>query len=118
MRPRNMTEIVHLAGPVCTFGSVSRQRCQWCGALIDEKDITLIAIQEDGRDPEKRGQSLTVDELGWWEGLVAVEGSNPRVCYKVDPIISEGELMPDGSPVYKAPERSCMRLFEGLESQT
>ena len=100
-----------MAGPVITFGSVSRQRCSWCGALIDEKDMTRIAVQipEDGSDPLP---------LAWWEvgGLVAVSGSNPRVSSAVEPELSEDETMPDGSPVYKAPERSCMRLFEGLES--
>lgn len=113
-------EIIHLAGPVITFGSVSRQRCSWCGALIDEKDITNIAVLETDRASERRGEPLMPDELAWWEvgGLVAVTGSNPRMSYAVDAEESKNEFMPDGSPTHTAPERCCMRLFEGLDTQT
>lgn len=104
------SEIVHFAGPVCTYGSVARQRCQWCGALIQERDLAAIAVSEAGRDPERQGKPLDFDELGHWEGLVAVSGSNPRVLRAVEPEPSEDE------GYNRAPERSCMRLFEGLET--
>lgn len=93
-----MSEIVHFAGPVMTFGSVSRQRCAWCGALIQEYDLRRVAVEESSRPPERRGKPLDVDELGWWEKcLVAVDGP---AKWRVD----EPE---DG----KAPDRSCMQLL-------
>lgn len=93
-------EIIHFAGPVCTFGSVSRQRCQWCGALIQERDMSNIAVLEDDRKPERRGKPLDPDEFGWWKGLVAVSGTFPVLYRAVDE--------PEDK---QAPERSCMVLM-------
>lgn len=90
-------EIIHFAGPVCTFGSISRQRCQWCGALIQERDLAAIAMLEDDREPERRGKPIEVEEIGWWSGLVAVSGTNPVVLLAVDELDDQ-----------QAPERSCM----------
>lgn len=101
--------IVHLAGPVITFGSLSRQRCSWCGALVEENDLARVGVLESDRPEERRGQPLTVDDLSWWEGLVAVDDhAGVRVSTSVEPEVRDGE------PV--APERSCMRLFDGLDS--
>lgn len=101
--------IVHLAGPVITFGSACRQRCSWCGALVEEQDLTNVGVLEADRPAERRGQPLTVDDLSWWEGLVAVDDhAGVRVSTSVEPDVRDGE------PV--APERSCMRLFDGLDS--
>lgn len=104
------SEIIHFAGPVCTYGSVARQRCQWCGALIQERDIAAMAVSEAGRESGRRGEPLDFDEIGHWEGLVAVSGAYPRVLWAVESEPSEE----DGYS--RAPDRSCMRLFEGLES--
>jgi hypothetical protein len=93
-------EIIHFAGESMTFGTIRRQRCLWCGALIDEKDITAMAIADSGRDPERQGTPLEWDELGHWSGLVAVSGTNPRILRKVD-----------DPPDAKAPDRSCMMLL-------
>lgn len=98
-----MSEIIHFPGQVMTFGSVARQRCMWCGALIEEKDLDRIAIEEASRPPERQGKPLEVDDLAWWRDLVAVDGNWKSIV----------EHPADG----KAPERSCMRLMpQELES--
>ena len=93
-------EIIHFAGPTMSFGAITRQRCLWCGGLIDEKNLDNIAMPEADRKPERRGKPIEADELGHWEGLVAVSGTNPVMRRAVDD-------PPDG----KAPERSCMMLL-------
>lgn len=93
-------EIIHFAGESMAFGTIRRQRCLWCGALIDEKDIAAIAIADDESRGERQGKPLEWDELGHWSGLVAVSGTNPRLLRAVDD-------PPDG----KAPDRSCMMLM-------
>lgn len=65
-----MSHLVHLAAPPIRVANVIRQRCAWCGALIDEHDLANIAVPE--------GEDLgLVDEDGnptaRWDGLVAVE---------------------------------------------
>jgi hypothetical protein len=67
-------EIIHFAGPTMTFGPRRRQRCLWCGALIQEYDLGAIAIPEAGRKPEHKGKPIQDDEISHWSGLVAVSG--------------------------------------------
>jgi hypothetical protein len=94
-------EIIHFPGPVVSFQSIYRQRCSWCGALIQEYDLQRISIQEDGRPEDLRGKPLDPDrELSWWSELVAISGTNPVSKWTV-PIPTDG----------KAPDRSCMVLM-------
>lgn len=91
-------ELVHLAGPSITYGSVNRQRCAWCGALIDERDFERMAVQVDATasaevQQEEANRALELK----WEGFVAIDGN---VRWAVD-------TPEDG----RAPERSCMRLL-------
>lgn len=90
-----MTEIVHFAGESLTFGTVQRQRCLWCGALIDERDFSRMATQIQPGESEE--QAVEAMHRTHWSGLVAIDGN---VRWAVD----DPE---DG----KAPPRSCMELF-------
>lgn len=87
-------EIIHIAGPVITFNRTARQRCAWCGALIQEYDLANIGVLESDRPAERRGKPVELDDVAWWEGLVAIDGIARWQVH--DPA--------DG----KAPERSCM----------
>lgn len=93
-----MSEIVHFAGQTMTFGSLQRQRCLWCGALIDERDLARTAVQVDPAASEEvqREEAARGAELKW-SGLVAIDGN---VRWAVDE--------PDDG---HAPPRSCMQLF-------
>lgn len=95
-------EIIHFAGQTMCFGSVQRQRCLWCGALIEERDLANMAVKVDPTASEEVQQEEANRALDVkWTGLVAVLGN---VRWAVED--------PDDG---KAPERSCMRLLpEGL----
>jgi hypothetical protein len=96
-----VAEIVHLAGPQITFDNVVRQRCVWCGAMIEERDLSNMAVATDSdASPEVQQEEANRAVRAGWEGFVAIEGTFPVVKSAVD----EPE---DG----KAPERSCMRLL-------
>lgn len=46
-----MTAVVHIAGEVITVsGRHMRQRCSWCGAVLIDYDLTMIAVPV-GQDP-------------------------------------------------------------------
>lgn len=100
--------LVHLAAPPVRVGDVIRQRCAWCGALIDEYDLSRTAVAlEPGQDDDDARRSL-VDDAGnparGWEGLVAVdthEGAGAK--WSVDDPA-------DG----KIPADSCMNLDRGV----
>jgi hypothetical protein len=99
-----VAEIVHLAGPVITFDGVSRQRCAWCGALIEERDHSNMMVATDSSaSPEVQQEEANSAGRGRWEGFVAIEGTNP-VCMSAVPEPEDGN----------APERSCMRLLPDL----
>ena len=79
----------HIAGPPLmmnspTRGRVVRQRCLWCGALVDEMELDRIQTM-DGRPPAT------------WEpgAVVRVEDGNPRVSSVVD--VGPDEQLPDDS---------------------
>jgi hypothetical protein len=94
---------VHLAGPAIRAAQVIRQRCAWCGALIDEFDLDRIAIPE--------GDPPLVEEDGTprdrWVGLVAVDVQEGVVTAKwavPDPVLGE------------IPDDSCMALDPAVTS--
>lgn len=96
------SEIIHFPGPVMTFAMTCRQRCAWCGALIQEIDMANVSIQESSRREERRGMPYDADDFAWFNGLVAIDSheNGPSMLRAVeDPA--------DG----KAPERSCMMLM-------
>jgi hypothetical protein len=93
-------EIIHFPAQMMQFGSVCRQRCAWCGALIQERDLAAIGMLETDRTPERQGQPIDPSEIGWWSGLVGVSGTNPVMLRAVDD-------PPDGN----APDSSCMMLM-------
>lgn len=45
-----MSAIVHIAGNDVQVGPYLRQRCAWCGAVLVDYDLTLVAVPE-GQDP-------------------------------------------------------------------
>lgn len=94
-------EIVHIAGPSITFDNVKVQRCAWCGALIESRDFSNMAVATD-RTASAEVQQEEANNVGrsGWKGFVSVLDGSPRILSAVD----EPE---DG----RAPERSCMRLL-------
>lgn len=100
MTPENgpsVDHLVHLAGPPIRAANIVRQRCAWCGALLDEHDLDRMAYVDDGQ-----GHPL-IDEDGnprtRWQGLVALAEGNPTVKWAVDDP-EDGKILAD----------SCMAL--------
>lgn len=93
--------IAHLAGPLIIFDSVARQRCVWCGALIDECDLANIAVQVDESASEEVQQEEAASVgRSRWKGWVEITGTNPAMKSTIE----EPE---EGKP----PENSCMKLL-------
>lgn len=90
--------LVHLASPPVRAGNVVRQRCGWCGALIDELDLERVAVPI--------GDEPLLNEHGLprlrWEGLVAVARSGGRTMKHAVPDPEDGRV----------PEDSCMALAD------
>lgn len=81
--------ITHIAGACITmFGRYMRQRCEWCGIILLEYDLTRVAVPE-GQDPTP----------GHW---------TPGVLVRVDGRMSaEVEVVEDEPGVTKLPMDSC-----------
>lgn len=87
-----MSDVVsHLAGPVVDFqteqGTVVRQRCQWCGAVLVDECSWLIAVPV-GQDPRIPGWEVGrfVDVVapdnrgGMWSANDWTEGPVPETA--------------------------------------
>jgi hypothetical protein len=78
---------VHIAGIRVMVGSRVRQRCAWCGAVLDDVDLDLVAVPVDQPDcgvPEWRVGSL-----------VAIDGGMAwSVLHRVTDAVPEGLLCP------------------------
>lgn len=90
-------EIIHFSGQTMRIGPLRRQRCLWCGGLIQEYDLRRISrVLEPGEDPDAEW------EPGAYSGLVAVDGQS---SWAVDdpedgkvPARACSELLPDAPP--------------------
>lgn len=77
--------VAHWVGPVVRIGSLQRQRCMWCGAMIDETDLSRVAVQLQPGDPPMLSQDELAKRLGYWEAgaFVAVDKTS-SVRFLVD----------------------------------
>lgn len=88
-----MLSQTHIVGPALTMhsktrGLVRRQRCLWCGVLIDEMELERIAVQipEDGSEPKPPGE--------WPPGaVIRIESENPKITSIVE--VGEDEMLPN-----------------------
>ena len=73
-----MPALTHIAAAPILIDGRLRQRCAWCGAVIDDVDLTRIAVAvEPGQDPGPYpswpdGAQVRVD--GGWRAIVHEEG--------------------------------------------
>lgn len=97
---RAMPTQVHLAGPDIAMNGLRRQRCVWCGLLLDEMDLSRIAVQvEPGCEPEP---PATLKPGAFYRVL----GVNPRAIALIDE--DELERGDDGRPM--PPSDSCLMI--------
>lgn len=86
--------VVHIVGPVVDFYGHQRQRCLWCGALILDQDLKMMAVQlnPDG----------SADPPGYWEvGAWVACDKGGHAWWTVEP---------DKEDPNKSPENACVRL--------
>lgn len=76
--------VVHIAGPDVQIGSVRRQRCAWCGVLLDEHDLARVAAPI--------GQEVTTPAVWTPGGLVLVDGNMKATVSHED-----GAALPDNA---------------------
>jgi hypothetical protein len=90
------TGIVHIAALSYQFESIIRQRCSWCGAVLIDADLSMIAFQpnDDGSAP-----SFPV-----WEG-----GRQILRDGHVTSVIDD-EISADHEGGIRVDDRCCMRI--------
>lgn len=95
-----MTAVVHIIGFPAQVGSIRRQRCAWCGALLDEMDFSRVAwsLNDDGTDPGPPPYWPVGD-------LIEVDGGVQRV---ID--LDELPDHPDDPESKKIPDNCCATL--------
>lgn len=42
----------HVAGPAMQIGPHLRQRCMWCGAVLIDQDLTMVAVPIEDADKQ------------------------------------------------------------------
>lgn len=102
------SSITHLAGTAITWaGQFLRQRCEWCGAILVDYDLTLTAsIVPEGKTEEQARADGDLTPATWPVGsFVRVDGDFPQVMTTVEAQPSE-----EDPTQTQAPEDSCMRL--------
>lgn len=79
-----MTPVIHIAGLDVTVGTKVRQRCAWCGATLEDRDLAREMVPVDQAHLPR----------GRWEpgALVAVDG---HIRWVIEPV--DGDKLPDGS---------------------
>lgn len=86
-----MSGVVHIAGPDVRVGDQLRQRCAWCGALLQDYDLARLAVPV-GQDPTPAlwpvGELVDVDFLSgasWVVSLEEGEALPANACAQLDP---------------------------------
>lgn len=74
--------MIHFAGHPVRVGRFARQRCAWCGAILEDLDLSLVMVPEGQEGPAP-----------WTPGdLIEVEGNGRSVVGHED-----GGQLPDGT---------------------
>jgi len=88
-----MTAIVHVIGTEIVVGDLSRQRCSWCGALVEDRDFSRMAVAlQPGQTAEEAVEAMR--QTRWEPGShVAVDGNMGYVVPHEEGVIPEGSCM-------------------------
>ena len=84
------TPVVHIAGLVINLGGHLRQRCAWCGAVLDDVELALTAVLTEHADhpyptwPEG-GLVAMYDGARW---TVQSDPLPPDLCASLDPTVT------------------------------
>ena len=56
--------MIHLAGPAITCGSHRRQRCSWCGTIIEDVDLANISMPICGNKYYSKAEAFIKSVVG------------------------------------------------------
>lgn len=100
-----MSHLVHLAGQPVRAANLVRQRCAWCGALVDEVDLDERIAYQTEQGPPPSPIDEDGNPIARWSGLVAIEehGEHAAVGFR-------GRWRVEDPADGKIPEDSCMAL--------
>lgn len=105
MSDQRAGEVLHIVGLDVQVGSIRRQRCSWCGALIQEDDLARMAWQlnPDGSDPGPPGCWPVGEVVGISGGFPKVTRLVARDEWTMSEVPGERRL-PDGCCALLDPE--------------
>lgn len=90
--PEPTGQITHIAGLVVHVGSLVRQRCAWCGAVIEDHDLDRIAVPI-GHSPIpptwEPGALVVINGIGTWT-IPHEDGAQlpANACTRLDPAVT------------------------------
>lgn len=97
--------LVHYVGPVVRIGPFRRQRCMWCGAIVDEVDLSRVAMPIPEGKTEEQARADGDFEPPTWQ-VAAWVGVDGGVRWVERSVEDDAALGDDAT----TPERSCCRL--------
>lgn len=89
-------EIIHIAGLDVQVGPRLRQRCGWCGMVLEDVDLRNVAVvaPPEGGDPGPYpvwavGSLVAHDGVAWW-AVDHVDGDQlpEACCASIDPEVT------------------------------
>lgn len=90
--PEPTGQITHIAGLNVHLGTLMRQRCAWCGAILGDYDLGRIMVPE-GQNPMPpswlAGDLVVLDGAGAWtipheDGALLPDNA----CARLDPAVT------------------------------
>lgn len=84
--------VTHIAGLDVQVGPYLRQRCAWCGAMLDDYDLRCVAVME-GQNPRpaiwKVGVLVAIDGGASWV-VEHEDGADlpANACAPLDPAVT------------------------------
>ena len=82
--------VIHIAGLVINIGGHLRQRCAWCGAVLDDVELVLTAvpIEQGGLPYPSWGEGGLVAVLGYARWSVENFTESTGLCASLDPAVT------------------------------
>lgn len=97
-RPEQATEegeVVHISAQPIKIGNRVRQRCAWCGAIIDDTDLAGLAVALTPGETEPQPYpmwpvNVLIARNGNATYVVADDGTTtpPNCCVRLDPEVT------------------------------
>lgn len=90
MSDQDEVPVIHIAGLVINIGGHLRQRCAWCGAVLDDVELamTAVPIEQAGQPYPSWPEGGLVAVLGNARWTVANFTESTGLCASLDPAVT------------------------------